>query len=67
MENPFKMDDLGVPLFSETAISLPSQHFCVDDIPAFQKVGFFRCHGVRPFGSGLHNPILRGQKLAIGY
>ena len=27
MENPFKMDDLGVPLFSETAISLPSQHF----------------------------------------
>ena len=26
MENPIKMDDLGVPLFSETAISMILNH-----------------------------------------
>ena len=27
MENPIKMDDLGVPLFSETSIYLPTSNW----------------------------------------
>ena len=34
MENPIKMDDLGVSLFKETPISPTNQHFRVGDMQA---------------------------------
>ena len=38
MENPIKMDDLGVPLFSETSICIPkTQLSSIFWVPTLQK------------------------------
>ena len=46
MENPIKMDDLGVPLFSETPISIPNSFLGGDQ----GKTGWF--HKGNPLGGG---------------
>ena len=51
MENPVKIDDLGVPLFLETP-KLLSQ-----SIIAFQTISFHTCTGTLVHGKGAEIPI----------
>ena len=46
MENPIKMDDLGVPLFSETSMScvFPMSHIC--SLSTVTVVAFLHAFGV---------------------
>ena len=49
MENPMKMDDLGVPLFSETSIYSAKNPARLQALPVWQKVW----HNQKDFQSGL--------------
>ena len=80
MENPIKMDDLGVPLFSETSILLPAictphpiapgggLHSQVTEDLKMNKKEHQRqgapCH---PLQVGSHNSTYRGEKAAVIY